>query len=120
MQASPKELIHSPFAAVDEPFAVALMLYGSGSTGQELKRIRRDVINYTRLLPGKDLVTVFSFGEDITLLGDFTTDRQSFFPAIGKIADRIAASHSPDFFAVIFFLKLFSCQRILSHRNQIG
>lgn len=73
------------FAAVAEPFSVALMLDASGSTKLQLGRIRREAIRFTKLLPRQDSVAIFSFGEDISLLQDFTTDRQRLASAIDKI-----------------------------------
>jgi Ca-activated chloride channel homolog len=76
------------FAAANEPFWVAFMLDTSGSTAQELKQIQREAFRFTRFLPRQDSVAVFSFGEDVLLLQNFTTDRERLASAIEKISPR--------------------------------
>jgi Ca-activated chloride channel homolog len=73
------------FAAADEPFFVVFMLDTSGSTTQELKQIRREAIHFTSILPRQDSIAVFSFGEEVTLLTNFTSDRQRLASAMEKI-----------------------------------
>jgi Ca-activated chloride channel family protein len=73
------------FTAVDEPFSIAMMLDTSGSTTQELRQIRREAIRFTRLLPGQDSVAVFSFGENVTLLENFTSDQRRMASAIERV-----------------------------------
>lgn len=76
------------FAAVEEPFAVALMLDISGSTEKETQRIRREAIRYTKLLPSRDKIAVLTFGEEIQMVEEFTSDRQRLASAIEKIRPR--------------------------------
>ncbi len=69
----PQEI--SGFDATDEPITVALALDTSGSTEQKLARIQNESIRFVNLLHPDDSVAIMSFAGDVSLLEDFSIDR---------------------------------------------
>jgi VWFA-related protein len=63
------------FAATDEPISVALALDTSGSTEQRLALIQKEAIQFVRMLHPDDSVAIMSFANDVSLLEDFSIDR---------------------------------------------
>ena len=59
------------FAAVEAPVSVALMLDTSGSTQQQLNRIRNDAVRFIRLLRADDSLAALSFADEVTLWEPF-------------------------------------------------
>ena len=59
------------FAAVEAPVSVALMLDTSGSTQQQLSRIRNDAVRFIRLLREDDSLAALSFADEVTLWEPF-------------------------------------------------
>ncbi|MDR0843309.1 MAG: VWA domain-containing protein, partial [Acidobacteriota bacterium] len=59
------------FAAVEAPVSVALMLDTSGSTEQQLSRIRNEAIRFIRLLRPDDSLAALSFADDVVLWEPF-------------------------------------------------
>ncbi|MFH1574238.1 MAG: VWA domain-containing protein [Acidobacteriota bacterium] len=65
----------SGFGATDEPVTIALALDTSGSTETQLARIQNEAIRFVNLLHPDDSVAVLSFADDVSLLEDFSIDR---------------------------------------------
>jgi VWFA-related protein len=63
------------FAAVDEPFNVALMIDTSGSTRDKLDRIRDAASAFLDQLRPHDRVVIVAFEEEVTVLSPLTSDR---------------------------------------------
>ena len=63
------------FASTEEPISVALALDTSGSTEQKLARIQNEAIHFVNLLHPDDSVAILSFAGDVSLLEDFSIDR---------------------------------------------
>ncbi len=63
------------FAATDEPISVVLALDTSGSTEQKLSLIQNEAIEFVNRLHPDDSVAILSFASDVSLLEDFSIDR---------------------------------------------
>ena len=63
------------FDSTDEPISVLLALDTSGSTEQKLARIQNEAITFVNLLHPDDTVAVLSFAQEVSLLEDFSMDR---------------------------------------------
>lgn len=63
------------FGQTDEPVSVLLALDTSGSTELQLPRIQNEAIRFCNLLHPDDSVAVMSFAEDVSLLEDWSIDR---------------------------------------------
>src|ERR1700749_4640057 len=70
------------FAAVDQPFTVALVLDTSGSTEFSIGDIHRAASAFVEQLKPADRVTVISFDDSIDVLCEPTSDRQELNRAI--------------------------------------
>ena len=64
------------FAATDEPISVALLLDTSGSMKQKLGFLQNEAIRFVGQLHPDDSVAIMSFADDVTLLEDFSIDRE--------------------------------------------
>ena len=65
----------SGFETTDEPIDVLLALDTSGSVERKLGRIQNEAIDFVNQLHPDDEVAVMSFAGDVTLLQDFSIDR---------------------------------------------
>jgi Ca-activated chloride channel homolog len=72
------------FSSVEKPFSVVLMLDTSPSTQFRLEDIQDAAISFVNQLRPDDKVMVVSFNNDITVLSEFTTDRQKLSRAIHR------------------------------------
>jgi Ca-activated chloride channel homolog len=72
------------FAAVDAPFAVALVLDTSGSTEGKLARIQDEAIRFVEQIHPDDEVMVISFDDEVHLETDFTSNRRAIERAIKR------------------------------------
>ena len=72
------------FNSVEKPFSVVLMLDTSPSTQFRLEDIQDAAISFVNQLRPDDRVMVVSFNNDISVLTDFTTDRQKLTRAIHR------------------------------------
>lgn len=72
------------FSSVEKPFSVVLMLDTSPSTEFRLEDIQDAAISFVNQLRPDDKVMVVSFNNDISVLSDFTTDRQRLTRAIHR------------------------------------
>jgi VWFA-related protein len=72
------------FAAVDQPFTVALVLDTSGSTEFSIGDIQRAASAFVEQLKPADRVTVISFDDSIDVLCEPTSDRQELNRAIRR------------------------------------
>lgn len=63
------------FAATDEPISVALLLDTSGSMQRKLALVQNEAIRFVDQLHPDDSVAIMSFAEDVSLLEDFSIDR---------------------------------------------
>jgi Ca-activated chloride channel homolog len=70
------------FQSVDKPFSVVLMLDTSPSTEFRLEDIQDAAISFVNQLRRDDQVMVVSFNNDISMLSEFTTDREKLERAI--------------------------------------
>jgi len=70
---APQEI--AGFAATDEPISVALAIDSSGSTEQRLARMQNEAIQFVNQLHPDDEVAVIGFAEDVSLLTDFSINR---------------------------------------------
>jgi Ca-activated chloride channel family protein len=73
------------FAAVDEPFNVALMLDTSGSTREKLDRIKEAALAFVDQLRPRDRVAVVAFEDEVNVLVPLTNDRDQIRRAIGRL-----------------------------------
>lgn len=73
------------FAAVDEPFNVALVLDTSGSTRDKLERIKTAAIAFVDQLRPDDRVAVVAFEDEVDVLVPLTGDRAQIRRAIGRL-----------------------------------
>ena len=65
----------SGFEATDEPIDVLLALDTSGSVQRRLAQIQNEAIDFVHQLHPDDEVAVMCFSQDVTLLQDFSIDR---------------------------------------------
>lgn len=72
------------FSSVEKPFSVVLMLDTSPSTQFRLEDIQDAAISFVNQLRPDDKVMVVSFNNNISVLTDFTTDRQRLTRAITR------------------------------------
>ena len=72
------------FAAVDAPFAVALVLDTSSSTEGRLARIQDEAIRFVEQIHPDDEVMVISFDDEVHLETDFTSNRRAIERAIKR------------------------------------
>jgi VWFA-related protein len=72
------------FAAVDQPFTVALVLDTSGSTEFSINDIQRAASSFVEQLKPADRVTVISFDDSIDVLCEPTSDREQLNRAIRR------------------------------------
>ncbi len=72
------------FSSVEKPFSVVLMLDTSPSTQFRLEDIQDAAISFVNQLRPDDRVMVVSFNNDISVLSEFTTDRQRLTRAIHR------------------------------------
>ena len=72
------------FAAVDQPFTVALLLDTSGSTDFSLSEMQRAAASFVEQLKPADRVLVVSFDDRIDVLCEPTSDREELFRAIRR------------------------------------
>ncbi|HEX8422931.1 MAG TPA: VWA domain-containing protein [Pyrinomonadaceae bacterium] len=72
------------FAAVDQPFTVALVIDTSGSTNFRLEDIQDAAIAFVNQLKPADRVLVVSFDEDIRVQAEPTSDRAALTKAIRR------------------------------------
>ena len=72
------------FSSVEKPFSVVLMLDTSPSTQFRLEDIQDAAISFVNQLRPDDKVMVVSFNNNISVLTDFTTDRQKLTRAISR------------------------------------
>jgi len=63
------------FAATDEPISVALLLDTSGSMQRKLGLVQDRAIQFVDQLHPDDSVAIMSFADDVSLLEDFSIDR---------------------------------------------
>jgi VWFA-related protein len=63
------------FSPTEEPITVALALDTSGSTQLKLARIQDEAIHFVNELHPDDSVAVMAFADDVSLLEDFSIDR---------------------------------------------
>ena len=73
------------FAAVDEPFNVALMLDTSGSTREKLDLIKAAALTFVDQLRPRDRVAVVAFEDEVNVLVPLTSDRARIREAIGRL-----------------------------------
>jgi VWFA-related protein len=74
------------FAAVDEPFDVALVLDTSGSTRDKLERIKDAALAFVGQLRPRDRVAVVSFEDEVNVLVPLTRDRAMIRSAISRLS----------------------------------
>lgn len=75
------------FAHTEEPFHVALLIDTSGSTEEELPRIRQAALTFIGQLHPRDEVMIVSFDDEVRVISEFTSDR-------GKLARALAQLQS--------------------------
>ena len=63
------------FAAVDQPFTVALLLDSSGSTMDQLNQIKAAALAFLDNLRPQDRVLIMNFDDSVHVQCDFTSDR---------------------------------------------
>jgi hypothetical protein len=73
------------FARSEEPFHVALVLDTSGSTEEELPRIRQAALTFLQQLHPQDQVMIVSFDDDVRVENEFTSDRDVLAQAIRRL-----------------------------------
>lgn len=72
------------FSAVDKPFSVVLMIDTSGSTRSRLDDIQDAAITFVNQLRPDDRVMIVSFDNDVSILSEFTSDRNRLRDAIRR------------------------------------
>ena len=73
------------FAAVDQPFTVALLLDSSGSTMDQLNQIKAAALAFLDNLRPQDRVMVMNFDDSVHIQCDFTSDRSALRRAVENI-----------------------------------
>jgi VWFA-related protein len=73
------------FGTVEEPFNVALLLDSSGSTVEQLERIKTAALAFIENLRPQDKVMVVEFNDSVRILSDLTGDRKRLETAIADI-----------------------------------
>ena len=73
------------FGTVEEPFNVALLLDSSGSTAEQLERIKAAALAFIENLRPQDKVMVLEFNDTVRILCELTGDRKRIEGAIGDI-----------------------------------
>jgi Ca-activated chloride channel family protein len=73
------------FGTVEEPFNVALLLDSSGSTAEQLERIKTAALAFIENLRPQDKVMVLEFNDSVRILCELTGDRKRIERAIGDI-----------------------------------
>ena len=72
------------FTSVDKPFSVVLVLDTSGSTRFKIEEIQDAAIAFVNQLRADDRVMIISFDDDISVLTEFTGDRNRMRDAIRR------------------------------------
>ena len=70
------------FGTVEEPFNVALLLDSSGSTSEQLDRIKTAALAFIDNLRPQDKVMVIEFNDSVRILSELSGDRQQVVRAI--------------------------------------
>jgi Ca-activated chloride channel family protein len=73
------------FASVDEPISVALVLDTSGSTREQLERIKSAASAFLDQLRPNDRVALVSFEDEVRVLAPFTSDRARLRQALASL-----------------------------------
>src|ERR1044072_702397 len=73
------------FGTVEEPFNVALLLDSSGSTAEQLERIKTAALAFIENLRPQDKVMVLEFNDSVRVLCELTGDRKLIERPIGDI-----------------------------------
>ena len=73
------------FSAVDEPFNLALLLDTSGSTQDEISKMRQAARRFLDLLRPQDRIAVLQFNQQVELIKDLTNDRQTLEKSLAEL-----------------------------------
>ena len=73
------------FATYDEPLNVALLLDTSGSTEEVVKKIKSAAGDFVKLLNSQDKCLIATFDNQVKILNDFTSDRQTLKSSVAQI-----------------------------------
>ncbi|HKP85467.1 MAG TPA: VWA domain-containing protein [Blastocatellia bacterium] len=73
------------FGTVEQPFNVALLIDSSGSTVEQLERIKTSALAFIDNLRPQDKVMVVEFNDSVRILSELTGDRQRIERAIAEI-----------------------------------
>jgi VWFA-related protein len=82
------------FAALDEPFNLALLLDTSGSTRDEISMMQKTARRFLNLLRPQDRIAVLQFNQEVELIKDLTNDRA----ALEKALDELRAGSGTAFY----------------------
>ncbi|NOT62973.1 MAG: VWA domain-containing protein [Acidobacteria bacterium] len=82
------------FAALDEPFNLALLLDTSGSTRDEIAMMQKTARRFLNLLRPQDRIAVLQFNQEVELIKDLTNDRA----ALEKALDELQAGSGTAFY----------------------
>ena len=73
------------FGTVEEPFNVALLIDSSGSTVEQLERIKNAALTFIENLRPQDKVMIVEFNDSVRILSELTGDRSRTTRAISDI-----------------------------------
>lgn len=73
------------FGTIEQPFNVVLLMDSSGSTTEQLQRIKSAAMAFIENLRPQDKVMIVEFNDSVSILSDLTSDRQQIERAISEI-----------------------------------
>ncbi len=82
----------SSFSSTEAPFNVALLIDTSHSTQRKLGAIRKAALTFVKQLQPRDRVAIVTFDDQVTFLGDFTSDRKSLESSIASVKSNYRTS----------------------------
>jgi VWFA-related protein len=74
------------FRSIEEPFSVVLALDCSGSTKDQLEKIKEGASSFIRSLRPKDKAMIMAFGDSVSILSEMTGDQVVLINAVQSIS----------------------------------
>src|SRR5688572_12095487 len=102
-------------APANEPFNLVLLLDVSGSVEERMDFIRKAARDFLRTTSPQDRISIISFRDDIQIISDFSTDRQS----LSKKLDEIDAGGGTALYDALGYVLAEPLKRLRGERTAI-
>ena len=99
----------------NEPFNLVLLLDVSGSVEERMDFIRKAARDFLRTTSPQDRISIISFRDDVQIISDFTTDRQS----LSKKLDEIDAGGGTALYDALGYVLAAPLKRLRGERTAI-